>query len=95
MSQTHPVTTGTVSGTPIVADLLAKGHGANPWDIVKVTLSANYVRSPPAGFPELPPPGQEVKKRTTAMSTLSSGTTFSFHSHEAAALVAAGAGSYA
>lgn len=91
----HPVQTGVVGATPIIPDLLSPGAATWPWDIKKVTLSANYVRSAPPGFPELPPAGQAVKSRTVASSTLTSGQTYSFFAHEAAALVAAGAGSYA
>jgi hypothetical protein len=94
-SPKHTVQTGTVGGTPIVPDLLSPGAATWPWDIKKVTLSSNYVRASPAGFPELPPAGTMVKGHAVASSTLLSGTTYSFFAHEAAALVAAGAGSYA
>ena len=88
MTTTHPLTLGTVAGVPIVADLLAKGNGVHPWDIVKVHLNANYVMANPPGFPNRPPPGQDAKK-LGPLGTVVSGTTLSLHSHEAAALVAA------
>jgi hypothetical protein len=94
MAQTHPVTTGTISGTPVVTDLLAKGNGANPWDQVKVHLSANYVTAAPPGYPNRPPAGQAASKLGPS-GTLASGVTVTLFSHEAAAVVAAGGGSYA
>lgn len=91
---THPVTLGTISGTPVVADLLLRGHGTAPWDIVKVLLSANYVTASPPGYPIRPPCGQAAGKLGPP-GTLLSGATVQLHSHEAAAVVAAGGGSYA
>lgn len=81
----HPIKTGAVGGTPIVAEL------KDGWAIVTVLLSANYDRVHPAGFPTLPPCGGEASKVFTT-GTLQSGVTRKFFQHEANALVAAGAG---
>lgn len=94
-SPSHPVQTGLVNATPIIPNLLSNGAGTNPWDIKKVALSANYVRTHPAGFPPMPPAGGEAKKVVNPTGTLASGQTFSFFASEAAALVAASAGTYA
>lgn len=94
MSNSHPVTLGTVSGTPVVADLKTQGSGTHPWDIVSVHLSANYVTVNPPGYPSRPPAGQAAKLLGQS-GTLLSGATVKLFAHEAAALVAAGAGAYA
>ncbi len=93
MTASHPVTTGTINGTPIVANLLNKGVGAHPWDVVRVSLSANYVTANPPGYPARPPAGQAASK-LGQLGTVSLGTTLQMFAHEAAAVVAAGGGSY-
>jgi hypothetical protein len=90
----HPVQTGTIGGTPIIPNLLDKGAGAHPWDLKKVQLSANYARVHPAGMPHMPPAGVEVKSRIASTGTITSGTIVPLFAHEAAAIVAAGGGSY-
>ena len=91
---THPVTLGTIGGTPIVADLLNKGNGTHPWDQVKVHLSSNYATQSPAGYPPRPPAGQAAKLLGPS-GTLLSGATVTLFAHEAAAVVAASGGTYA
>lgn len=94
MTQTHPVQLGTISGTPVTADLLNKGNGTHPWDLVNVHLTSNYVTANPPGYPNRPPAGQAASK-LGPLGTVTSGTTRAFFAHEAAAIVGAGGGSYA
>jgi hypothetical protein len=93
-TQTHPVTLGTVSGTPIVADLKSPGVGTHPWDLISVHMSTNYVTANPPGYPARPPAGQAASK-LGQLGTVQSGTTLKLFAHEAAALVAASAATYA
>lgn len=90
---THKVATGTVNGTPINVDLKGADIGGDPWALRKVTLTQNYVASNPPGYPDRPPMG--LTKGNWAPGTIPSGTARYFHAHEAAALVAAGAATYA
>lgn len=61
---------------------------------VYVTLSSNYARAVPAGYPD-PVPGANPKTSSTATpKTIPSGTRVLLMSAEAAAIVAAGAGAY-
>lgn len=89
----HKVTTGTVGGTPVLTD--TKGHavGGDPWRLVKVTLTQNYVATNPPGFPDRPPIG--LTKSSWAPGTITSGTTRYFHACEAQALINAGAATLA
>lgn len=90
----HIATLGSIGGVPLVVDLYGNsiGTSGDPWAIKRVTLSANYAAVNPPGFPDRPSPGAAIKWRP---GTVASGTTRYFHAHEAAALVAAGAASYA
>jgi hypothetical protein len=59
-----------------------------------VRLSAAYARAIVPGMTEIPPPGQEVKKRMSSGGSIAANTTLTLHAHEASALVAAGAAVY-
>jgi hypothetical protein len=88
------VITGTINsgGTSIVADI---SQGVSPGAAVKVTLSTNYQLAFLPGYPNRPfLTGTEVAK-TPANFLVLSGTTIALLAPEAAALVAAGAESYA
>ena len=88
----NKVTTGTIAGTPLLVD--TKGHdiGGDPWRLVKVTLTADYVAINPPGYPDRPPIGLPTK---WAPGTVHSGTTRYFHACEAQALINAGAATLA
>ena len=88
------VTIGSVNGSPIVTDTHDNGVGTHPFDQITVRLSAAYTRAIVPGTPEVPPPGQEVKKRIASGGPIASNTTLTLHAHEASALVAAGAAVY-
>jgi len=89
-SPTHAVTLGSVSGTPLAADLKGSAVGGDPWALTKVQLSANYTAVNPPGFPDRPPAGQ-TGAGVWKPGVIPSGTIRYFHAHEAAALIAAGA----
>jgi hypothetical protein len=85
-----PVTHGTVGGTPITSNVASDDLATTRY----VTLSSNYVRNCPLGYPN-PHPGFGAQKSPTAYpQTILSGTRALFFAGEAAALVAAGAGAY-
>jgi hypothetical protein len=83
-----PITYGTVSGSPIAGNV-----NAGTWSKVFVTLSADYVRSPPGGYPD-PNPGNPDNSLTSYPQTIAATTRLQFFSDEAAALVTAGAAVY-
>jgi hypothetical protein len=94
MTAAHPITLGTIGGTRITADLLNKGTAAHSWDVQKVRLTSSYTTVNPPGYPNRPPAGQAAKF-LGPLGTLPAGATRAFHAHEAAAIVAAGGGTYA
>ena len=84
------MTHGQIGATPIVSTFDASGFVSTRF----VTLSGNYARLIPPGYPE-PNCGCEVSKRLTATpQTIPSGARVQFFVHEAAAIVAAGGGAY-
>lgn len=91
-------TLGTVGGVPLVVDLhgneIGGAGGQDQWALKKVTLTQNYTAVTPPGFPDRPPPGVAAGQAWKA-GVITAGTTRYFHAHEAAALVAAGAATYA
>jgi hypothetical protein len=90
VTQSNPQTLGTVNGVPIVAEL---GGGLGPEGLARVTLSATYIMANLPGYPTRPPADGETSKRLWP--NVPSGTTCNFLKSEAAALVAAGAATYA
>ena len=85
-----PVALGLVGSTPIVA----QSNSATLASRVAVTLSADYVRSAPPGYPNPNAGVASSSSLTASPQTISSGTTMKLFSCEAAALVAAGAATY-
>jgi hypothetical protein len=81
-----PIVYGTVSGSPIAGFV-----NAGTWQLVYVTLSANYARNPPGGYPVPPYPGPVTASLTATAQTIASGTRLELFADEAAALVAASA----
>jgi hypothetical protein len=82
-------TYGSVGGSPI-----AGFTSAASWSLVFVTLSANYARDPPAGYPVPPYPGPVTASLTAFAQTIPSGTRLQLFADEAAALVQAGFAAY-
>lgn len=82
-------TTGTANSTTITFNA-----GSHEFVISKnyVTLSHDYVRSPPAGYPNAVAGATPAINFTAFPQTILSGTRARFYQPEAAALVAAGAG---
>jgi hypothetical protein len=66
----NPITTGTVSGTPVVAEFgnFPTGHDV---PLKYVTLSANYLQAFPPGYPARPPAGNPT---TWPSNTVPNGT---------------------
>ena len=85
-----PVLLGVAGGVPIVAQV----NSATMAQLVGVQLSQAYVRNPPPGYP-VPQTGGAVPELLAFPGTIPAGTTLTLFSDEAAALVAAGAASYA
>ena len=85
------VQTGTVGATPIMTDTSPVGFAS----VVEVTIGpTDYVATHPPGWPVRPfLNGTEIAEGSAF--TVLAGATVAFHSCEAAALVAAGAASYA
>ncbi len=81
------VVLGGINGTPIVANL----DGADLSKRQAVTLSANYVRSPPPDFPNSSPGTGNQTNYTAFPQTIPSGTVVVFLEAEATALVNSGA----
>lgn len=90
MTISNPQRVGNVGGTPIVAEL---GGGLSPDRLATVTLSADYTMEKIPGFPSRPPAGGATPKALPKV--IASGSTVQFLVPEAAALVAAGAATYA
>jgi hypothetical protein len=88
---TLPVTYGTVNGSAITGQVNAATLDATK---VHVTLSQNYVRNPPAGYPDANPGVAPGTSLTGWPQTVSSGSRILLFTDEAAALVAAGAAAY-
>jgi hypothetical protein len=88
------VTVGTINAgaTNIQADV---SQGLEPKGAVKVTLSTNYTLLCPPGWPNRPSLTGASPVKNFPGSVLASGGTFAFLAPEAAALVAAGAGTLA
>ncbi len=91
--QANKVTTGSISGTPLVVDVHGHDVGGDPWRLVKVTLTQNYTAVNPPGYPDRPPIG--LTKSSWAPGVVTSGTTRYFHACEAQALINAGAATLA
>lgn len=89
MTWSNPQTLGTVGATPIIAEL---GGGLSPAGTVRVTLSADYTLANLPGYPTRLSPGRSPEGLPR---TIVSGTTIELLKPEAAALVVAGAASYA
>jgi hypothetical protein len=81
---------GTVSGTPVTGDVVPVAGLAKK----AVTLSANYVRNPPPGWPRVDA-GAPLPSYTASPQTIASGTTLTLFAAEAAALVNGGFATYA
>ena len=60
-----PITYGMVGATPI-----AGYANAGTWQLVYVTLPANYARNPPAGYPVPPFPGPVTASLTAFAQTV-------------------------
>ncbi len=88
------VQVGSINGgaTPITVDIGAGVRG-NPETAVKVTLSTNYAMLDPPGYPSRPSFTGSATPQYPF--TVLSGATVTLLQPEAAALVAAGAASYA
>ncbi len=84
-----PITYGAVGDSPI-----AGYTNAAAWDLIFVTLSADYARDPPAGYPTPPFPGPVTASLTAFAQTIPNGTRLQLFADEAAALVTAGAAAY-
>lgn len=83
-----PVTHGTANATTIVSDTNSAALAATRY----VTLSASYARVIPPAYPE--PNAGAPSSLTRTAQTIANGARVLFFAGEAAALVAAGAGSY-
>ncbi len=84
------MTHGTINSVSVVSTLDASGFASTRF----ITLSNDYARSIPPGYPD-PNAGSEVSKRLTQTArTITNGTRLQFFAHEAAAIVAAGGGAY-
>jgi hypothetical protein len=87
---TLPTRLGTVGATPIVANVNSATLAAKRF----VTLTANYDRHAPPGYPD-PSPGGVISKSLTAFpQTITSSKRLQLFSCEAQALVSAGAATY-
>jgi hypothetical protein len=87
---TLPTRTGTVGATPILAQVNSATLAVKRF----VTLTANYDRQVPPGYPD-PSPGGVISKSLTAFpQTIASGKRLQLFSCEAQALVTAGAATY-
>jgi hypothetical protein len=88
------VVVGTINSgaTAIQADVSA---GLGSAVAVRVTLNTNYTLAVPPGWPNRPSLTGASPVKNFPGSVLASGGTFAFLAPEAAALVGAGAGSYA
>lgn len=75
--------------------IVAQTNSATLRTRVAVTLSTDYQRSPPPGYPNPNPGSAKSASLTAAPQTITSGTTVTLFSCEAAALVAAGSATYA
>jgi len=87
----NPVRIGTVGGNPIIADLSLGVMGGNPV-LVAVLLSADYTMENPPGYPSRPNVGGATPFSPRVLPT---GSNLRLLKPEAAALVAAGAATYA
>jgi hypothetical protein len=82
---------GTVGGTPINVDLARLEHGYTQ----KVLLTSNYTMFSGGGIPSRPGFTGAKASNLDFPRTIAAGTTLTLLPGEAAALVAAGAGTYA
>jgi hypothetical protein len=80
---------GNANGVPIIASV-----NAGSWNLVYVTLSYNYSRSPPGDAPVPPYPGPVSGSPLASPSTIAANTRLQLFAGEAASLVAAGAAVY-
>ena len=91
MSRTQlSVNHGSVGATTIVSSLDSSGLAATRF----VTLSGNYARVIPPGYPDPNAGALPSASKTAAAQTIANGTRVKFFADEAAALVAASAGAY-
>jgi len=85
------VSHGLVGATPILVNMARIESSAS----VKVVLSSSYARATSTGTPSAPSMTGCASAGLDYPRTIASGVTLSLHKHEADALVAAGAASYA
>ena len=85
-----PQTFGTVGGVAVTGDVVPVAGLAKR----AVTLSSNYVRKPPPGWPRVDA-GAPLPSFTAYPQTIPSGTTLTLFAAEAAALVAGNFATYA
>ena len=86
----NPTTFGTVNGVAVTGDVVP----AAAFAIKTVLLSANYARVPPPAWPRVDA-GAPLPSLYVTPQTIPSGTTLTLYAAEAAALVNAGAATYA
>lgn len=93
MSETRPLTVGTINGgaTPILADVTSIGSAVP----VRITLTSNYATLRPPGYPSRPALTGVDAADLDSPRVIASGTTLALLKPEADALVAAGAATYA
>ena len=87
----NPQTFGTVGGAPITGDVVPAAGLATK---AAVTLTANYDRSPPPGWPRADAGAPVASSLLAFPQTIPSGTTLTLFEAEASALVAANAATY-
>ncbi len=89
-NSTNQVSHGVAGVTPISSTMDASSLSSTRY----VTLSANYARVIPPGYPEPNPGAPAANNATRSPKTILSGSRVLLFAHEAAAIVAAGAGAY-
>ena len=86
--KTNTVTHGVINATPVTSNVDADGLSSTQY----VTLSANYARAIPPGYPDPNPGVAAGTAKTSNAQTIGTGARVKFFKHEAAAIVAAGGG---
>ena len=86
--KTNTVAHGVVNSTPVVSNVDHDGLSSKLY----VTLSANYARVIPPGYPDPNPGVNLATSKTATAQTIGSGSRVLFFKHEANAIVAAGGG---
>ena len=87
---TLPITYGTVSGSPITGNV----NSATLASKVFITLSANYARAVPPGYPRADAGAAIATSLLAFPQTIAGGTRLQLFSDEAQALVTAGAAAF-